>query len=260
MINIYGDFMNNTIEILDKISNTEMSMVYVGKNKKTDEKFIVKKKLADYDSKKVLEIYKKLDHPALPKVINHFINNGIYYEVLEYIDGISLKEKLDKEGRQKEEEVVCWALQLCNVFLYLHAQNPKIIYRDLKPGNIMLDKDNKIYLIDFGTIREYEKSKNHDTIRLGTIGYAAPEQYDKNAQTDEKTDIYTFGITLYYLLTNKSPCDKPYKIYPIRHWYKDLSDELERIIIKCTEKDPNKRYKNFQEVKFELENYRDPIL
>ncbi len=260
MIKIYGDIMENKIEILDKISNTEMSMVYVGKNKETGKKFIIKKKLADYDSKKVLEIYKKLDHPALPKVIKHFIDQGIYYEVLDFIEGISLKEKLDKEGRQKEEDVVNWALQLCDVFLYLHSQNPKIIYRDLKPGNIMLDKNNKIYLIDFGTIREYNKSKNHDTIRLGTIGYAAPEQYDKKAQTDEKTDIYTFGITLYYLLTNKSPCNKPYKIYPIRYWYKELSDELERIIIKCTKKNPEDRYQTFNEVKFDLVNYKDPIL
>lgn len=260
MMILYGDCMNNNIEIISKISNTEMSMVYVGKNKKTEEKFIIKKKLADYDSKKVLEIYKKLNHPALPKVITHFKDQGIYYEVLEFVDGISLKEKLDKEGRQKEEDVVNWALQLCDVFIYLHSKNPKIIYRDLKPGNIMLDKNNKIYLIDFGTIREYDASKRQDTIRLGTIGYAAPEQYDKNAQTDERTDIYTFGITLYYLLTNKSPCEKPYKIYPIRYWYKELSDELERIIKKCTQKEPNKRYKTFEEVKFELENYKDPIL
>lgn len=258
MIKIHGDCMNNKIEIIDKISNTEMSMVYLGRNKETDEKFIIKKKLMDYDSKKALEIYQTLDHKALPKVLNHFVDHGVYYEVLEYIDGISLKEKLDKEGSQKEEDVVRWALELCDVFIYLHSKN--IIYRDLKPGNVMLDKENNIHLIDFGTIRKYDKNKEHDTIRLGTIGYAAPEAYDKNAQTDKRTDIYTFGITLYYLLTAKSPCDKPYKIYPIRYWNCTLSDELERIINKCVMKSPKKRYHSFEEVKFELENYKDPIL
>lgn len=252
--------MNDNIKIIDQISNTEMSMVYVGENKQTKEKFILKKKLVDYDSKKVLDIYKNLNHPALPKVITHFIDNGIYYEVLEFIDGMSLKEKLDKEGRAKEEDVVSWSLELCDVFIYLHSRNPKIIYRDLKPGNIMLDKKNHIHLIDFGTMREYDALKKQDTIRLGTIGYAPPEAYDKNMQTDERTDIYTFGVTLYYLLTAKSPCDKPYKIYPIRYWYKDLSDELERIILKCINKDPKERYQTFKEVKFDLENYKDPII
>ncbi len=252
--------MNNNIEILKQIANTEMSMVYIGRNKDTNEKFILKKKLEDYDSTKVLDIYKKLDHKALPKVLDSFVDNNTYYEVLEYVDGISLKQKLDTEGRQKEEDVVKWALELCDVFTYLHSRNPKVIYRDLKPGNIMLDKSGNIHLIDFGTMREYKDGKNEDTIRLGTIGYAAPEQYDKNAQTDERTDIYNFGITIYYLLTNKSPCDKPYKIYPIRYWYKDLSDELERIIIKCTRKDPNERYQSFNEVKFDIEHYKSPII
>ena len=250
----------NKIEILKNISNTEMSLVYIGKNKETNEKFILKKKLEDYDSKKTLSIYKKLSHKALPKVLNSFIDNNIYYEVLEYIDGISLKEKLDNEGRQKEEDVVKWALELCDVFMYLHSRNPQVIYRDLKPGNIMLDKKNHIHLIDFGTIREYREYKNEDTIRLGTVGYASPEQYDKNTQTDSRSDIYNFGITLYCLLTNKSPCKKPYKIYPIRYWYNDLSDELERIIIKCIKKNPDERYQSFKEVKFDIEHYKDPII
>lgn len=122
---------------------------------------------------------------------------------MDYVEGRTLKAIVDERGAQPQEDVVNWAIQLCSVLDYLHTRKPAIIYRDLKPGNIMLRPDGRIVLIDFGTAREYKTGQEEDTISLGTKGYAAPEQYGGDGQTDARTDIYNLGATIYHLVTGK---------------------------------------------------------
>ena len=110
--------------------------------------------------------------------------------------------------------MIKWAKQLCDVLGYLHSQNPPIIYRDMKPANIMLKPDGNVVLIDFGTAREYKENNIEDTTCLGTMGYAAPEQFGGMGQTDARTDIYCLGATMYHLVTGMNPCEPPYEIRP----------------------------------------------
>ena len=171
------------------------------------------------------------------------------------IEGITLSKKLDAEGAQSEKDVVKWAMQICDVLGYLHTRTPKIIYRDTKPSNIMLKPDGDVVLIDFGTARVYRESAAEDTTLLGTKGYAAPEQYGGQGQTDERTDIFNLGATMYHLLTGHNPAQPPYEMYPIRKWNSNLSSGLEQIILKCTKNNPDERYQNCADLMYALEHY-----
>lgn len=176
---------------------------------------------------------------------------------MDYVEGETLKRVVDREGAQKQEHVLQWALSLCDVLMYLHSQNPPIIYRDMKPANIMLQPNGNIKLIDFGIAREYKEKNIEDTVSLGTKGYAAPEQFGGRGQTDIRTDIYCLGVTLYHLVTGKNPAEPPYEIYPIRHWDGRLSAGLEKIIQKCTQANPDERYQSDEELKYALLHYEE---
>ena len=158
---------------------------------------------------------------------------------------------------QKQEKVIDWARQLCNVLGYLHTQDPPIIHRDIKPSNIMLTPDGEIKLIDFGIAREFKDQKVADTTWLGTNGYAAPEQFGGKGQTDARTDIYCLGATLYHLVTGCNPSEPPYEKKPIRIINPNLSEGLERIILKCTREDPNERYQSVAELLYDLDHYKE---
>ena len=136
-------------------------------------------------------------------------------------------------------------------------QNPPIIYRDMKPANIMLQPNGNIKLIDFGIAREYKEHNLEDTVSLGTKGYAAPEQFGGKGQTDQRTDIYCLGVTLYHLVTGKNPCEPPYEIYPIRYWNPNLSSGLESIILKCTRINPEERYQSCAELLYAILHYEE---
>lgn len=204
------------------------------------------------------EMLKKLDHPNIPSIVDIIETETMYYILMDYVEGVTLKEVINTEGPQSQEDVVKWALQLCNVFIYLHSQDPKIIYRDTKPANIMLKPNRDITLIDFGSAREYKPNKENDTTALGSRGYAAPEQYEGiGGQTDERTDIYNLGVTMYHLLTGHNPGQPPYDIYPIRHWDETLSSGLEKIIVKCTQANPDDRYQNAEDLRYALEHFTE---
>lgn len=113
---------------------------------------------------------------------------------MDYIEGNPLSSALEESGAQPQNQVIAWAIQLCDVLGYLHAQSPPIIYRDMKPSNIMLKPDGNLTLIDFGTAREFKEKNLADTVCLGTIGYAAPEQFGRMGQTDARTDIYCLEL------------------------------------------------------------------
>ncbi len=148
---------------------------------------------------------RSLAHPNLPRVVDSFEEAGRHYIVMDFIDGASLGQMLRKRDRPfGEDEVVRWAGQLCGALDYLHGRTPPIIFRDLKPDNIMLDGLGRIYLIDFGIARHFAPGKAADTRQLGTLGYAPPEQYG-HGQTDPLSDVYSLGVTLQHLLTGQAP-------------------------------------------------------
>ncbi len=194
---------------------------------------------------------------CLPRIVDIIDREDVIFIVMDYIEGETLKRVIDREGAQDQEQVLKWALSLCDVLMYLHSQNPPIIYRDMKPANIMLQPNGNIKLIDFGIAREYKEQSIEDTVSLGTKGYAAPEQFGGHGQTDVRTDIYCLGVTLYHLVTGKNPAEPPYEMYPIRHWNGRLSAGLEKIIQKCTQADPNERYQSDAELKYALLHYEE---
>lgn len=257
-----GSLVDGKYRILNEIGRGGMSVVYLALNERMNKTWAIKELRRDgIENYQVVrqglivetDLLKKLDNPHLPRIIDVIDQEDSFLIVMDYIEGRTLKDKLDEEGAQGQEEVIGWGRQLCEVLCYLHACNPPIIYRDLKPSNIMLKPDGSLVLIDFGTAREYKRHSREDTTCLGTRGYAAPEQYGGQGQTDARTDIYCLGATLYHLLTGHNPGEPPYELYPIRYWDQTLSVGMENIIRKCTQQNPEDRYGSCEELQYALE-------
>jgi serine/threonine protein kinase len=236
-----------------------MSKVYLAMDKKLNKQWAVKEieRTAIGNAFDEVNMIKKLDHPALPRVVDIIVNEDTVYIIMDYIEGEPLSKILDTHGALPENVVLGMAKQLCCVLYYLHTCDPPIIYRDMKPSNIILNPDGNIKLIDFGIAREYKEESIKDTVILGTRGYAAPEQIRGREQTDARTDIYCLGITLYQMLTGRSPCEPPYEICPIRQINPILSGGLENIISKCTKLNPNDRYQTCTELLYALNHYEE---
>lgn len=262
---VVGEIIDGKYEILKLIGSGGMSKVYLAMDRRLNKQWAVKeitKRARDMNNEVVIQsaiaeanMIKKLDHPALPRIVDIIENGDMIFVIMDYIEGETLGSVLMAEGPQPQELVAEWALQLCEVLDYLHTRTPSIIYRDMKPDNIMLKPDGNIKLIDFGIAREYKEHKSSDTIGLGTRGYAAPEQFGGQTQTDARTDIYCLGMTLHHLLTGKNPSEPPYETYPVRHWNPQLSTGLEAVIQKCINLDPNKRYQSCAELAYALYHY-----
>lgn len=259
-----GEIIDGKYEVLREVGRGGMSVVYLAMDKRLNKQWAIKEFRKDKDdvSKQVAlkalldeaNLMKKLDHPTLPRIVDIIDNHETVYIIMDYIEGESLNKVLDAYGAQPQEAVIEWAKQLSEVLDYLHTQNPPVIYRDMKPANIMLKPDGTVRLIDFGIAREYKEGKEGDTEAIGTRGYAAPEQFGGKGQTDARTDIYSLGVTLYHLVTGKNPAEPPYEIYPIRHWNPSFSSGLEWLIQKCTQLNPGDRYQSCAEVTYVLEN------
>lgn len=259
-----GQLVDNKYRILDIVGKGGMSVVYLARNEKANKSWAIKevRKVGEENLEvkrnsliAETEMLKKLSHPNLPAIVDVIETDDTYLVVMDYIEGNDLGKVLEEYGAQPQEKVIEWGKQLCDVLGYLHSREKPIIYRDLKPANIMLKPDGKIMLIDFGTAREVKTAEANDTISLGTRGYAAPEQFGANAKTDARTDIYCLGATLYYLVTNHNPATEPYVMSPIRERNSSLSVGLEKIILKCTQPLPENRYQSCAELLYALEHY-----
>ena len=263
-----GSLLDGKYKILNKIGQGGMSIVYLAMNEKANKQWAIKEmrkeKNKNYEIMKQsliteTNLLKELKHPYLPSIADIIESDDTIIRVRDYVEGRPLSDILAEEGTIEEDKVADYAIQLCDVLDYLHSQNPPIIYRDLKPANIMLRPDGKITLIDFGTARKYNYDSVSDTTCLGTIGYAAPEQFagETLRQTDARTDIYNLGATMYHLLTGVNPSEPPYELYPIRRWDESLSNGLEKIILRATRKDPDKRFNDCKEMSYALQHFRD---
>lgn len=259
-----GSIIDGKYKILNKVGQGGMSVVYLAMNEKANKQWAIKEVrkdgVKDFELIKQgliveTDMLKKLSHPSLPSIVDVIEDDNTFLIVMDYIQGNPLSKTLEEYGAQSQENVVEWAKQLCDVLGYLHSRKPPIIYRDMKPANVMLKPDGSITLIDFGTAREYKSKNIADTTCLGTIGYAAPEQFGGMGQTDARTDIYCLGATLYHLVTGMNPCEPPYEKKPIRQINPALSNGLEKIIMKCTQRDPDARYQSCAELMYDLEHF-----
>jgi len=257
-----GTLIDGKYKILDIIGHGGMSTVYLAINERANKTWAVKEvrkggknnsSLGKYSLVVEKNILTKLHHDNLPSIIDVIDTEDSILIIMDYIPGESLDKVLKKRGKLPQSKVIEWGIQLCKVLYYLHSQNPPIIYRDMKPANVMLLPENKgIKLIDFGTAREFKEYNSMDTISLGTPEYAAPEQQNQR-RTDARTDIYCLGATLYHLVTGQIPNH----MVPICQIDSTLSDELERILIKCTQHDPKDRYQSVDELWYDLSKVED---
>lgn len=264
-----GTVLDGKYEIWKEVGRGGMSIVYLARDNRLNKQWAVKEIKNDGSKStrtllKGLEreanILKNVDHPVLPRIVDIINQEGVIYVVMDFIEGETISDRLKKEGAQPQELVIEWGLQLASALDYLHNMNPPVIYRDMKPSNVMIKPEGGVKLIDFGTAKEYDVENNADTTALGTRGYAAPEQFGDSKgrgiyNTDERTDIYNLGATLYHIVTGMNPCEPPYEIRPIREWNPSLSSGLEKILLKCTQADPKDRYQNCSELMYALEHY-----
>jgi predicted ATPase/DNA-binding SARP family transcriptional activator len=199
------------------------------------------------------EVMDKLDHPAFAEFYGRGETADSVYIVLEYIDGEDLGEILERqEGFLPEEVVIEWAIQICDALTYMHSQKPEfLIFRDVKPSNVVVDHEGKVHLIDLGIVEPYRPGRELPFI--GTEGYAPPEQYF--GYTDARSDIYAQGATLHHLLTRRDPRkEKPFSFHdaPPRSLNPDISEELDAVILRAVEHNPEDRYQSAEELKTAL--------
>lgn len=210
-------------------------------------------KMAEQLFMREAQLLATLNHPHIPKVFDKFIFQGKYYLSMEYVQGEDLGKLIQDRGKIEEKWVAAWGSQMATVLYYLHRQNPPIVFRDVKPSNIMI-VNNEVKLIDFGIARHFTNSKKGDTMRIGSPGYAPPEQY--GGQTDPRSDIYALGVTMHHAATGYDPTisQTPFVIPPARNLNPQLSTELEAILVRATQLDPDKRYQNCLDMKRDLQN------
>ncbi|RJQ08974.1 MAG: serine/threonine protein kinase [Bacillota bacterium] len=228
--------------------------------------------------KNEVNVLYSLNHPNLPKVYDFFEEDGRHYLVMDFVTGRTLKQKVAEEGPLGEDQVLGYALQVAGIFTYLHKKaERKIIHRDLKPSNLMLTRAGQVKLLDFGIARVPDARLPGDRIYAYTEDYASPEQ-KANRPTDERSDIYSFGVTLYFLLTGITPGEAPGGVgltatgtapaagtapaegsagqaAGLSDAHKRLprvSRELRRVIARCLKPEPRDRYQSFADVARDL--------
>lgn len=260
-----GSYIGGKYKILNVIGEGEggMSTVYLALDEKLNKTWAIKvaQRNGMQDDNKAIQglvadknTLINLEHKFLPRIVDVFENENSMMLVMDFIEGKSLQYWTNNNGARPQKDVIKWAKQLCDVIGYLHSKN--IIYRDLKPANIMLNSNSDITLIDFGTARQFERIKN--TVSLGTVGYAAPEQFVDSdmGQVDARTDIYCIGATLHHLITGIDPQLNPSFVKkPIREVNPQLSEGLEYIIEKCLRNEQSERYQSCAELMVDLEQY-----
>ncbi len=212
-----------------------------------------------------VSVLSQLDHPNLPRLYEYIQTPGHWYLVMDFIAGETLEQYQSKapNGHLLLSEALDIGMQLCLVLDYLHSQQPPIVFRDLKPANIMRTPTGQLYLIDFGIARYFKPGQAKDTVALGSHGYAAPEQYGK-AQTTPRADIYSLGAVLHQLLTARDPSEAPFRFQPLRPKSHSepgslttgmvdvLVNKLETLITSMLAMDVNKRPPDVARVKQEL--------
>jgi serine/threonine protein kinase len=217
-----------------------------------------KRQQAINDFMREAQILSSLTHPSLARVIEFFIEDNRYFLVMEYLPGHNLEDEMVQYRREPLdwEDVTRWGMVLADVLAYLHSQQPAIIYRDLKPANVMLLPDGNVKLIDFGIARRLYPTRLADTMQLGTDGYAPLEQY--SSRSEPRSDVYALGASLYHLLTGRVPEAAPmrvagHKLTPIRALNRKVPEPVERVITQALSLQAGDRFPNAQSMREALE-------
>lgn len=253
-------------QVIRLVGQGGMSNLYLAYDRKYNQAVVVVKEMtAAYSDPKeqqlAVELFHReakllasLNHRHIPKVYDYFQFAGKYYLSMEFIDGEDLAQKLERtKGPLPEQQVLEWGEQIATVLFYLHKHEPPIVFRDVKPSNIMLCEQG-VKLIDFGIARHFDQAKKGDTMRIGSPGYAPPEQYA--AQTDPRSDIYALGVTLHHALTGRDPTatQTPFLVPPARQLNPALSEATAAMLARATQLDPNDRYQSVLEMKNDIKH------
>lgn len=249
-----GSLLADRYRIVRPLARGGMSAVYVAEDLRMGDLIVAVKEMrvghagnTEALQKAVAEFHREaavlaqLTHPHLPRVFDQFAHDGVEYLVMEFVPGETLQQRLNASLLPcGEEQVRAWGCQLCEVLQYLHTRTPPLIYRDLKPANVMLRPDGQLVLLDFGIAR-YFSPEQGDTAVFGTVGYAPPEQYA--GRTEARSDIWSLGVLLHQLATGYNPLDRPYRpLPPARTLRPDLSVQFESIIEQATAEEPEQRF------------------
>ncbi len=202
----------------------------------------------------------RLQHASLPRIYEHFLEGNRWYLVMDFIDGETLDERLRRTPGRKlpPPEVVEIGIQLCEVLDYLHKLQPPVIFRDLKPSNVMLTHEGHLYLIDFGIARIFKPGQAKDTKAYGSIGYSAPEQFDRE-QTTDQADIYSLGITLHEMLSGSIPAHTPFNMPLLQFSGQPALERLAALVTQMMALDKGKRPVSTEKVRQELGSIRDGL-
>lgn len=264
-----GQLLSERYRILGKLGQGGMGCVYRAQVEAFDNKLVAVKELLPKDEQPAaVEQFRReasflanLRHPNLVQVTDFFSEDGRYYLVMELVEGVSLNRLVQGQNRAQIRDVLTWANQLCDVLAYLHGQDPPVLFRDLKPSNIMLDGDGQIRLIDFGIARRSSGQTTSTFLQgVGSAGYAPLEQYDDQETTDARSDVYALGATLHHLLTGQVPASAVARASGTELAAPGTSvpPSLKTVIMRCLALKPPKRYQTITEVREALEKATPP--
>lgn len=189
-----------------------------------------------------MRLMKRVNHPHIAKLLDAFLWNGSFYFVFEYVAGRSLQSIVATHGALPERRALKYTRELCDILGYLHGLEPAVVYRDMKPSNVLLDDAGALNVVDLGIAREFKAADDQrkDTVAFGTQGYAPPEQYGC-AQTDARSDIYALGCTLWHLLAGCPP-PMEFPLPSVRTVNPQVSEACDALIRRCTQLDRAARY------------------
>jgi len=268
-----GQVLKQRYRILQIVGQGGMGAVYKAEDTQLGNRLVAMKEmsqsgLSQQEVKEAADAFKqeamilaRLQHPNLPNIFDHFEENGRWYLAMSFIQGETLEDYLSKtkEGKIPLDEALKIGIQLSTVLDYLHNQQPSIIFRDLKPANIMRTPSGDIYLIDFGIARHFKPGQARDTAYFGSMGYAPPEQFGK-AQTTPRSDIYNLGATVYQLVSGHEPASTPFRFPPLQSIEPSAPSNLATLLKQMLEQDEDKRPADMLFVKRELEQIADQRL
>ncbi len=266
-----GTLLNNTYTVIKLLGKGGMGTVYLVEEAGCPQnRYAIKELIANLNDPEQEQIafqtfqteiafLGQLNHPQLPKFYGTFTHWNRNYLVMEFVEGESLESIIQKKkGPLAVDDVIYWGIEIAKALDYLHTQSSgPIVYRDLKPANIIISPSGSVRIVDFGIARRYDPSKITDTLRFGTPGYAAPEQFKASrlGQSTPKADIYALGVILFQLLTGYDPTITPFHFPPARHLNPQITPELEKIINRALQKKADDRYEHMAAFRDTLSMY-----